>query len=241
MHLTLHLGLVGLLFFNGSHFCTGWLWIGLYRSILQPSHPFNYPSVLAMKVEMEGENDPSLGELVLGEEKIKLPNGGGKTKQQSGTTTWACLCGLHKSVEVAERTGPMMYKSNGGPGREKPGGVGRIVRRDPDGTFAVKYVLGGMESGIGLQFISCYVGATCPRVRAATSLPLTERPTARKDRGGSNCLKVQRKRSKVGVKMMTQSEASYYFYMCNMRVLSMLRCHTRVMANCGVDSIPPSA
>ncbi len=113
----------------------------------------------------------------------------------------------------------MMYKSNGGPGKEKPGGVGRIVRRDPDGTFAVKYVLGGMESGIGLQFISCYVGTTCPRVRAAPSLPLTERTTSRKDGGGSNCTKAQRKRSKVGMKMMTQSQASYSFYVCSMRTV----------------------
>ncbi len=161
-----------------------------------------------MKVEMVGENDPLLGGLVLGEGKMKSSNNGGKLNQQSGGT-WACLCGLHKSVEVAEQTGPMMYKSNGGPGREKPGGVGRIVRRDPDGTFVVKYVLGGTESGIGLKFISCYVGTTCPRVKAATSLPLTERTTPRKDgRGGSNCKRAQRKRSMVGMKMITQFQAS---------------------------------
>ncbi len=148
---------------------------------------------------------------------MKSSNDGGKLNQQSGCT-WACLCGSHKSVEVAERTGPMMYKSNGGPGKDKPGGVGRIVRRDPDGTFAVRYVLGGMESGIGAQFITCYVGTTCPRVREVpSSLPLTEHTTTRKDGGrGSNRTLAQKKRNKVGMKMISQFQASLFFNACSM-------------------------
>ncbi len=197
------------LFFTGSRFYAGCLGRGFYRLTLRRTHPLYYPSLLVMKVEMVGENDPSLGGLVLGEGKSKPSNGGCKLNQQLGGA-WACLCGSHKSVEVAERTGPMMYKSNGGPGKEKPGGVGRIVRRDPDGTFVVKYVLGGTEAGIGLKFISCYVGTTSPRVRAPPSLPLTEHTRPRKDVGGdsSNWKRTQRKRSKVGMKVMTQFQAS---------------------------------
>lgn len=59
---------------------------------------------------------------------------------------WTCLCGGHKVVRVEARTWP---------GMNKHGGVGLIKKRNEDGTFNVRMVLGGADNHVDRCYISC--------------------------------------------------------------------------------------
>jgi hypothetical protein len=59
-------------------------------------------------------------------------------------------------VEVESRTWP---------GINKPGGHGRVVKVNDDGTVNVKYVLGGSEKGIDVKYVAAGVHVAAPRER----------------------------------------------------------------------------
>lgn len=57
-----------------------------------------------------------------------------------------CLCGAHATVTVEARTWT---------GINKHGGVGRLMKDNGDGTFNVKYLLGGSERRVDRCYIQC--------------------------------------------------------------------------------------
>mmetsp|Transcript_21860 Transcript_21860/g.31731 ORF Transcript_21860/g.31731 Transcript_21860/m.31731 type:complete len:284 (-) Transcript_21860:86-937(-) len=68
-----------------------------------------------------------------------------------------CICSKqHQTVMVESRTSP---------GINKPGGAGRILCWNPDGSVDVKYVLGGVEKGVALCYVQCLVEDATPRAR----------------------------------------------------------------------------
>jgi hypothetical protein len=72
----------------------------------------------------------------------------------------ACGVQLGQVVNVISRTGP---------GSNKPGGQGRVVKMHEDGSFDVKYVLGGREKNVTEELLVADEDCTARRAAAAAA------------------------------------------------------------------------
>ena len=71
----------------------------------------------------------------------------------------------HPLTSIMEVGAIVQVQSRTWPGINKPGGAGRVVRVNEDGSVNVKYILGGTEKNVASKYVQYKVLKTTPRKR----------------------------------------------------------------------------
>ena len=71
----------------------------------------------------------------------------------------------HPLTSIMEVGAIVQVQSRTWPGINKPGGAGRVVRLNEDGSVNVKYILGGTEKNVASKYVKYKVLKTTPRKR----------------------------------------------------------------------------